>query len=384
MAGKEDFYDLLGVSKDASQEEIKKAYRKLSKTYHPDINKESNAEDKFKKISEAYEVLGDEQKRAAYDQYGHAATDPNFGAGGGFGGSAGGFGGGGFEDIFDQFFGGGGGGRRRSPNAPRQGEDLQYVMDLEFEEAIFGKETTIRYNREEACENCDGSGAKPGTSPQTCSKCHGAGAVNVERNTPFGRVMTQQVCPVCNGTGKEIKEKCPVCHGEGHTKQQHSVKVTVPAGVEDGNQMRLQNQGDVGENGGPYGDLYVIFRVKASNTFDRRGSEIYYELPINMVQATLGDELEVPTVHGKVKFKIPAGTQPGTTFRLKGKGAPRLRGAGNGDQHIKVKVVVPDTLTEDQADHLRKFAEASDYDDVVEQGDSSFFSKVKDAFKDKR
>lgn len=386
MAEKEDFYDLLGVSKDASQDEIKKAYRKLSKKYHPDINKEDNAEDKFKKISEAYEVLSDEQKRAAYDQYGHASTDPNFGAGGGFGGGfgGGGFGGGGggFEDIFEQFFGGGG--RRRNPNAPRQGEDLQYVMDLEFEEAIFGKETTIRYNRQEECDNCNGSGAKPGTSPQTCSTCHGAGQVNAERNTPFGRVMTQQVCPTCNGTGKEIKEECPVCHGDGHTKKQHSVKVTVPAGVEDGNQMRLQNQGDAGENGGPYGDLYVIFRVKASKTFERRGSEIYYELPINMVQATLGDELEVPTVHGKVKFKIPAGTQPGTTFRLKGKGAPRLRGTGNGDQHIKVKVVVPDKLTEDQADHLRKFAQASDYDEVVEQGDSSFFSKVKDAFKDKR
>jgi len=385
MAEKEDFYDLLGVSKDASQDEIKKAYRKLSKKYHPDINKADDAEDKFKKISEAYEVLSDEQKRAAYDQYGHASTDPNFGAGGGFGGGfgGGGFGGGGgFEDIFEQFFGGGG--RRRNPNAPRQGEDLQYVMDLEFEEAIFGKETTIRYNRQEECDNCNGSGAKPGTSPQTCSTCHGAGQVNAERNTPFGRVMTQQVCPTCHGTGKEIKEKCPVCHGDGHTKQQHSVKVTVPAGVEDGNQMRLQNQGDAGENGGPYGDLYVIFRVKASKTFDRRGSEIYYELPINMVQATLGDELEVPTVHGKVKFKIPAGTQPGTTFRLKGKGAPRLRGTGNGDQHIKVKVVVPDKLTEAQADHLRKFAQVSDYDEVVEQGDSSFFSKVKDAFKDKR
>ncbi|MDN6385562.1 MAG: molecular chaperone DnaJ [Alkalibacterium sp.] len=383
MAEKEDFYNLLGVSKDASQEEIKKAYRKLSKKYHPDINKEANAEDKFKKISEAYEVLSDKQKRSAYDQYGHASTDPNFGAGGGFGGGAGGgFGGSGFEDIFDQFFGGGG--RRRNPNGPRQGEDLQYVMDLEFEEAIFGKETEIRYKREEECDNCDGSGAKPGTSPQTCSTCQGSGAVNAERNTPFGRVMTQQVCPTCKGTGKEIKEKCSVCHGEGHNKQQHSVNVTVPAGVEDGNQMRLQNQGDAGENGGPYGDLYVIFRVKASKTFDRRGSEIYYELPINMGQATLGDELQVPTVHGKVKFKIPAGTQPGTTFRLRGKGAPRLRGSGNGDQQIKVKVVIPDSLTESQAEHLREFAQAGDYDEVVEQGDSSFFSKVKDAFKDKR
>lgn len=386
MAEKEDFYDLLGVSRDASKDEIKKAYRKLSKKYHPDISDDPNAEEKFKQVSEAYEVLSDDQKRAAYDQYGHASTDPNFGAGGGFGGGFGGqgFGGGGFEDIFDQFFGGGGGRRRRDPNAPRQGEDLQYVMDLEFEEAIFGKETKINYNREEECNTCGGNGAKPGTSPQTCSRCHGSGSVNAERNTPFGRVMTQQACPTCGGSGKEIKEKCDVCGGEGHTKERHSVKVTVPAGVEDGNQMRLQGQGDAGKNGGPYGDLFVVFRVKASKTFQRRGSEIFYELPLNMVQATLGDEIEVPTVHGKVKFKIPAGTQPETTFRLRGKGAPRLRGTGNGDQHITVKIQIPKKLTEEQAEYLRKFAEASDFGEINEQGDHSFFSKVKDAFKDKK
>lgn len=380
MADKQDFYDVLGVSRDASKDEIKKAYRKLSKKYHPDINKEANAEDKFKQVSEAYEVLSDDQKKAAYDQYGHASTDPNFGAGGGFGG--GGFGGGGFEDIFEQFFGGGGG-RRHNPNAPRQGEDLQYVMDLEFEEAVFGKEETIRYNREEVCDTCTGSGAKPGTSPKTCSHCRGAGSVNVERNSPFGRVMTQQTCPTCNGTGKEIVEKCTSCHGAGHNKKQHSVKVTVPAGVEDGNQMRLQNQGDAGTNGGYYGDLYVIFRVKASDIFERRGPEIYLDFPINLVQATLGDEVEVPTVHGKVKFKIPAGTQPGTNFRLKGKGAPRLRGTGNGDQQIKVTVQVPKKLSEEQVEHLRNFAKASNYDEITEQGDSSLFSKFKDAFKDK-
>lgn len=384
MAEKRDFYDLLGISKDASKEEIKKAYRKLSKKYHPDISEDPDAEKKFKEVSEAYEVLSDEQKRAAYDQYGHASTDPNFGAGGGFGGGfngAGGFGGG-FEDIFDQFFGGGGRGRR-NPNAPRQGEDLQYVMDLEFEEAIFGKETTIHYNHEEECHTCGGNGAKPGTSPQTCSRCNGSGSINAERNTPFGRVMTQQACPTCNGTGQEIKEKCEDCYGAGHKKERHSVNVTVPAGVEDGNQMRLQGQGDAGKNGGPYGDLYVIFRVKASDTFERRGSEIYYELPINIVQATLGDEVSVPTVHGKVKFKIPAATQPETTFRIRGKGAPRLRGTGNGDQHIKVKVVIPKKLSQEQAKHLREFAEASDFGDIQEQADNSFFSKVKDAFKDK-
>lgn len=386
MAGKEDFYDLLGVSKDASKDEIKKAYRKLSKKHHPDISKEANADEKFKQITEAYEVLSDEQKRAAYDQYGHASTDPNFGAGGGFGGGfgggAGGFGGGGFEDIFDQFFGGGGR-RSRNPNAPMQGDDLQYVLDLKFEEAIFGKETTVRYKREEECHNCGGDGAKPGTSPQTCSQCGGAGAINVERNTPFGRVMTQQACPTCSGTGQEIKEKCEVCHGSGHTKEQHSVKVTVPAGVEDGNQMRLQGQGDTGKNGGPYGDLYVVFRVAGSKDFDRRGAEIYYELPINMVQAALGDELQVPTVHGKVKFKIPAGTQPGTTFRLRGKGAPRLRGTGNGDQHITINVEIPKDINDQQAEQLRKFAQVSNYDEVVEQDEGTFFSKVKDVFKDK-
>lgn len=384
MATKEDYYDILGVSKSASDDEIKKAYRKLSKKYHPDINKEPDAEDKFKQITEAYEVLSDSNKRAAYDQYGHASTDPNFGGGGGFGGfgqggfAGGGSGFGGFEDIFEQFFGGGG--RSYNPNAPRQGDDLQYSMDLEFEEAIFGKETTIRYNRQDECQTCSGSGAKPGTSPVTCSKCSGTGSIQVERQTPLGRVMTRQTCDVCQGTGQEIKEKCDTCHGAGLVTDRHSVKVTVPAGVEDGNQMRLQGQGDAGKNGGPYGDLYIVFRVKPSDTFERRGSEIYYELPINFVQATLGDEIQVPTVHGKVKFKIPAGSQPDTTFRLKGKGAPRLRGSGFGDQHIRIKVIIPDSLSDEQADLLRQFAEASGVE-VDEQGDDSFFGRVKDAFR---
>ncbi len=379
---KRDYYEVLGVSKSATDDEIKKAYRKLSKKYHPDINKDPDADEKFKEIAEAYEVLSDSNKRAAYDQYGHASTDPNFGAGGGFSGGFGGFGGGGgfggFDDIFDSFFGGGG--RSSNPNAPRQGDDLQYSLDLEFEEAIFGKETTIRYNREEECGTCHGSGAKPGTEPVTCSKCHGAGSINVEVNTPLGRVMTRKTCDVCHGTGKEIKEKCPTCHGSGHVKDRHSVKVTVPAGVEDGNQMRLNGQGEAGINGGPYGDLYVVFRVKPSKTFERNGAEIYYELPINFVQATLGDEVQVPTVHGNVKLKIPAGTQTGTNFRLKGKGAPRLRGAGNGDQHVKVKLETPKQLNHKQAELLRQFAKESNIS-IKEQGDGSFFNKVKDVFK---
>lgn len=381
---KRDYYEILGVSKSATDPEIKKAYRKLSKQYHPDINKEADADAKFKEITEAYEVLSDGNKRAAYDQYGHASTDPNFGAGGGgFGGGfgGGGFGGGGFEDIFESFFGGGGG-RAANPNAPRQGEDLQYRMDLEFEEAIFGKETTIQYNREAECKTCHGDGAKPGTHPVTCSKCHGSGTLNVERNTPLGRVMTRQTCDVCQGTGKEIKEKCPTCYGSGHVKEKHSVKVTVPAGVEDGNQMRLNGQGEAGKNGGPYGDLYVVFRVKSSDLFDRDGSEIYYELPISFIQAALGDEVEVPTVHGKVKLKIPAGTQTGINFRLKGKGAPRLRGAGNGDQHVKIKIITPKDLSSEQKRILHEFAKESGIE-VTEQ-DESLFGKVKDAFKKDR
>lgn len=385
MAAKKDFYDVLGVSKDASDQELKKAYRQLSKKYHPDINKDPGAEDTFKEIQEAYETLSDADKRSAYDQYGHASTDPNFGGGfggGGFGGGGfgGGFGGGGFEDIFEQFFGGGG--RTVDPNAPRQGEDLQYVMDLEFEEAIFGKSTTISYNREEICKTCGGDGAKPGTKPVTCHKCQGSGTIQVERQTPLGRVMTRQVCDVCGGSGQEIKEKCQTCYGSGHTKQRHSVKVTVPAGVEDGNQMRLQGQGNAGINGGPYGDLYVVFQVKPSTQFERRGSEILYELTINFVQASLGDEVEVPTVHGKVKLKIPAGTQSGTNFRLKGKGAPRLRRSGNGDQHVKVNVEIPKKLDSAQADLLRKYADVSGMK-LTEQADESFFDKVKDVFRDK-
>ncbi|MDE1549051.1 molecular chaperone DnaJ [Jeotgalibaca caeni] len=377
---KRDYYEILGVSKDASDDEIKKAYRKLSKKYHPDINKEPDASDRFKEVAEAYEVLSDSQKRAAYDQYGHASTDPNFGGGyGGFGGGAGGFDGftGGFDDIFETFFGGGGG-RGRSYNAPRQGADLQYRLHLKFEEAIFGKKETIRYAREEICGTCDGSGAKPGTQPKTCSKCHGSGAMQVERNTPFGRVMTQTVCDVCQGTGKEIVEKCQTCRGNGHVEKEHSVNVTIPAGVEDGQQLRLAGQGEVGSNGGPYGDLYVIFSVEESDIFDREGAEIYYVQPISFAQAALGTEVEVPTVHGNVKLKIPAGTQTGTNFRLKGKGAPRLRGNGQGDQHVKVTIVTPKNLNDKQREALHAFAEASG--DSVSHEEGGFFDKMRDAF----
>lgn len=241
----------------------------------------------------------------------------------------------------------------------------------------------IKYNREEICHTCGGNGAKPGTQPTTCHKCHGAGTINVERQTPLGRVMSRQTCDVCHGTGKEIKEPCPTCHGSGHEKKAHSVKVNVPAGVEEGQQMRLAGQGEAGENGGPFGDLYVVFRVEESDIFDREGSEIYYELPLSFVQAALGDEVQVPTVHGDVKLKIPAGTQTGTNFRLRGKGAPKLRGGATGDQHVKVKLITPKNLNEQQREALRAFAEAGGIK-VEEQQEDGFFDKFKDAFGGKK
>ncbi|MDR1522301.1 MAG: molecular chaperone DnaJ [Streptococcaceae bacterium] len=381
MASKRDYYEILGLSKGSTEQEIKKAYRKLSKQYHPDINQKAGAEEKFKEISEAYEILSDPQKRAAYDQYGFAGTDPNYN-GGGFSGfssqdfsgfSSSGFGG--FEDIFESFFGGGK--RSSSSNTARAGSDLQYSVNLTFEEAIFGVEKEIRYAREDECHMCLGSGAKPGTSPITCSKCHGTGQINVERQTPLGRMVSQQVCSVCHGTGKEIKEKCSTCHGTGHKSRQHKVKVNVPAGVENGQQMRLQNQGEAGSNGGPYGDLYVIFRVAESDTFKRDGSEIFYELSLNFPQVALGDEVAVPTVHGDVKLKIPAGTQTGTNFRLRGKGAPKLRGSGHGDEHVVVKVVTPKNLNQKQKEALREFAKVSGYKYPNENKNESFFDKFK-------
>ncbi|MDR0847103.1 MAG: molecular chaperone DnaJ [Lactobacillales bacterium] len=364
MASKQDFYDLLGVSRGASDAEIKKAYRKLSKQYHPDINKDAGAEDKFKEISEAYEVLSDEQKRAAYDQYGHAAFEQGGGpggfGGGGFGGfGGGGFEGGGFEDILSSIFGGGGRRQRRDPNAPTQGEDLQYTIDVTFEEAIFGTETEITYMREETCDTCHGNGAKAGTKPETCSECHGSGAVTRVQQTFMGAVQSQTTCPKCHGTGKEIKEKCPTCHGAGHKRGKHKVKVNVPAGVDTGQQMRLGGQGEAGRNGGPYGDLYVVFNVKSSNKgFKRDGFNIHKEVEIDFAQAALGAEIEVETVRGAVIQKIPEGTQSGTKFRLKGKGVPMLRGNGTGDQILTVKVVTPKKLNKAQREALKAFAEA--------------------------
>jgi molecular chaperone DnaJ len=367
---KRDYYDVLGVSKDASKDEVKKAYRKLARKYHPDVNKEADASDKFKEATEAFEVLSDPQKKAQYDQFGH--TDPNQG----FGGAGGDFGN--FGDIFDMFFGGGGG--RRNPNAPRQGADLQYTMTVSFEDAVFGKDVDIEIPKEETCDTCDGSGAKKGTSPETCSHCGGSGQLNVEQNTPFGRVVNRRVCNHCQGTGKFIKHKCSDCRGAGKVKRNQKINVKIPAGIDDGQQLRVSGQGEPGVNGGPAGDLYVVFNVRSHEFFERAGDDIYCEMPLTYTQAALGDEIEVPTLTGKIKLKIPAGTQTGTSFRLKGKGVPNVRGYGQGDQHVKVRVITPKNLSEDQKELLRKLAELSGNDSPDEQNES-IFSKVKRAFK---
>ena len=373
-----EYYDRLGVSKDASQDEIKRAYRKMSKKYHPDINKEPGAEEKYKEVQEAYETLSDDQKRAAYDQYGPDGANAGFGGQGGFGGFDGGAGFGGFEDIFSSFFGGG---AARNPNAPRQGDDLQYRVNLSFEEAVFGAEKEVHYNREATCKTCSGSGAKPGTSPVTCGRCHGQGVINVDTQTPLGVMRRQVTCDVCHGTGQEIKDPCQTCHGTGHEKQSHKVSVKIPAGVETGQQIRLAGQGEAGFNGGPYGDLFVIINVNPSDKFTRDGSTIYYTLNISFVQAALGDTVEVPTVHGNVEMTIPAGTQTGKTFRLKGKGAPCLRGGSQGDQHVTVKIVTPTKLNDAQKEALLAFAKASGDEKIAPQK-KGFFNKVKDALED--
>jgi molecular chaperone DnaJ len=366
---KRDYYEVLGLDKNASGDEVKKAYRKLARQYHPDVNKEADAETKFKEVKDAYETLSDPQKKAHYDQFGH--TDPNQGFGGG-GADFGGFG-----DIFDMFFGGGGG--SRNPNAPRQGNDLQYGLRLSFEEAVFGKDTEIQIPTEESCGTCHGSGAKPGTKPETCTHCKGSGQLNVEQNTPFGRIVNRRVCNHCSGTGKIIKEKCNTCHGAGKVRKNKKISIKVPAGVDNGQQIRMAGHGEPGANGGPAGDLYVVFQVAEHEFFERDGDDIYCEMPLTFIQVALGDEIEVPTLYGKVKLKIPAGTQTGTNFRLRGKGVKNVHGRGQGDQHIQVKVITPKNLTEKQKQLLRDFSEISGT--LPDEQQDGFFDKMKRAFK---
>lgn len=394
MAEKRDYYEVLGVDKNASDADIKKAFRKLARKYHPDVNPgDKDAEAKFKEINEAYDVLSNAEKRQQYDQFGHDA--PNFGAGGfgGFGG--GGFGGsadfGDLGDIFNMFFGGGGGAGAQA-NSPRQGADLRYDLTLSFEDAVFGCKKTITVDRWVTCSTCGGSGAKPGTSAETCSRCHGTGRVTSMQQTPFGRMQTQTTCPECGGRGKVIKEKCPDCGGTGRKRESKTLEVNVPAGVDNGTRLRMAGEGEAGENGGPSGDLYIYIRVRPHEIFTRDDTDIYMEQKINVAQAALGDEIEVPTLEGRIKFTIPAGVQSGARFRLKGKGVKGMRSYGKGDQYVTVIVETPKNLTDEQRQLFEKLADSLErFDGQSAKGvrrtekkkeDKGFFDKMKDLFTD--
>ena len=357
MADKRDYYEVLGVSKDASQDDIKKAFRKLTKENHPDLHPGDKAcEERFKEGNEAYEVLSDPDKRKKYDQFGFAAFDPNAGAGaGGFGGFDG-FGGfGGFGDIFGDIFGFGGG-TRANPNAPRKGESLRATVNISFEEAAFGCKKEVTVGRVEQCPDCRGTGCAPGTTPEICPDCKGTGSVTVSQRTPFGVMQSSSVCTKCRGTGKIIHQPCKTCRGMGNIRRQHKIEINIPAGIDDGQTISKPGAGNAGANGGPAGDLLVTVIVKPHPRFERDGTSVLLEQEISYAQAALGAEVEVPTLDGKVKLTIPEGTQPGAVFRLRGKGIPYLRGSGRGDQFVSVTVKVPKNLTGSQKELLRQFA----------------------------
>ncbi len=359
MAEKRDYYEVLGLKKGASEDEIKKAYRKLAKENHPDLHPGDRAcEERFKEIGEAYEVLSDPEKKERYDQYGHAAFDPNSGFGGGFG-DFGDFGD--LGDILGNIFGGGFGfgGAARSRTAPQKGESLRVRLAIGFEEAAFGCAKEITIPRIEDCEDCGGTGCKSGTSAESCPDCGGTGQVRVQQRTPFGVMASTADCRRCGGTGKLIKDPCPKCSGKGKVRRQRTISVNIPAGIDDGQTISLRGQGHAGVNGGPKGDLLITVSVRAHPLFERDGSSILYEMPISFVQAALGAEVEVPTLDGKVKYTIPEGTQTGTTFRLRGKGIPYLNGSSRGDQYVTVNIETPKNLTKEQKELLRKFGEAT-------------------------
>ena len=379
MADKRDYYEVLGVQKGASDDEIKKAYRKLAKQYHPDLNKDNpDAEAKFKEAAEAYDVLSDSEKRSRYDQFGHAGVDPNqgFGGGGGFGG----FGGFDMGDIFESFFGGGfGGGGRSRRNGPVRGDDIQQAVELTFEEAAFGCKRKVNIIRAENCEECGGSGAKKGTSPVTCSKCGGTGQMRTVQNTPFGQFASTTTCNACGGRGSKITDPCPKCNGSGHIRKSRELEVNIPAGIDHGQTVSVRGQGEAGLRGGPAGDLLITVYVKKNNVFTRDGNNVHIEVPITFVQATLGCEIEIPTIDGKVTQKIPEGTQHGTKFRLKEKGIPSIRNGARGDQYVRIVVEVPKNLSSRQREILEEFAKESNEKNYNQR--KKFSEKIKDYFK---
>lgn len=360
MAEKRDYYEVLGIPKGASEDEIKKAYRKLAKQYHPDLNKDNpDAAEKFKEIGEAYSVLSDSEKRSRYDQFGHAGVDPNYGAGGG-----GGFGGfsdfdmGDLGDIFGSFFGGGfGGGSRR--NGPVRGRDIQQYIKISFEEAVFGCTKNVSVTRRENCDDCGGSGAKKGTSPETCPTCHGSGQVRQVQQTPLGQFQTTTNCRTCGGKGQIIKEPCAKCGGTGKVRRTKNIEIKIPAGIDNGETVSVRGRGEAGSRGGPNGDLLITVQITPHKLFRREGTDVYLDVPITFVQAALGCEMDIPTLDGSVKHKIPEGSQNGDQFRFRGKGIPNIRTGVRGDQFVKITVEVPKNLTSKQREILQSFAEES-------------------------
>lgn len=384
MADKRDYYEVLGVSKDASSDDLKKAYRKLAKQYHPDMNPgDKTAETKFKEVNEAYEVLNDPAKRQRYDQFGHVGVDPSYG-GGGAGYSGGGFGGFDVGDIFESFFGGGfsgfgGSSRTRNPNGPIRGNDINVTLGLSFMEAAKGCKQQIQVQRLEKCDTCGGSGAKSGTTAETCTECGGTGQVKVSQRTPIGVIQTTRTCSKCSGKGKVIKEPCSDCRGMGRVRHTRTLEVSVPAGIDDGQTFVLRGQGDQGINGGPAGDVNIMVTLRPDTLFERDGFDVWCDIPITFSQAVLGDEITVPTIDGKVKYTVPEGTQSGTVFRLRNKGIQYVNGRGRGDQYVKVNIEVPRNLTGKQKEALRKFEELSTEKNYEKR--RSFFDKLKDAMK---
>ncbi len=378
---KRDYYEVLGVGKTASDDELKKAYRKLAKQYHPDMNPgNKDAEAKFKEVNEAYEVLSDKDKRAKYDQFGHAGVDPNFGAGG-FGGGFGGFDMGDIDlgDIFGSFFGGGFGGQRQAnPNAPKKGAAVRVSITISFAEAMSGCEKELNVSRMENCESCGGTGCAPGATAEICPDCRGSGQVRIQRGGGGFAFTTTAPCSKCRGTGKIIHQPCPDCRGNGQVRRQRKIKVRVPAGIYDGQTISMRGQGSGGENGGPAGDLLVNVAVLPDPRFQREGNDLYMDRAVSFTQAALGAELEIDTIDGKVKYNLPAGTQPGTVFRLRGKGAPSVSGRGRGDQYVTVQVQVPTNLTGQQKDALLAYAQ------TMGEGTPAPASPVKDFFAGKK
>ncbi len=364
-----DYYEVLDVPRNASSDELKQAFRKLARQFHPDVNPSPEAEERFKEINEAYAVLSDTEKRAAYDRFGHAGVQgaggvPDFSAMD-------------FADLFGEFFGFGRGfGSRRSPNAPRRGADLEYLVTLDFEEAIFGVEKEIEITRDEVCETCSGTGAEPGTSPVRCATCNGAGEVRHTSQSFFGSVVQVSTCPACQGRGETISTPCHTCEGRGLQRKMLQKLVSIPSGVDTGNQIRLTGEGQPGANGGPHGHIYLRIKVRPHRFFRRRKDDILLDLNVNVAQAVLGAEIEVPTVDGPAELSIPAGTQPGKIFRMRSKGVPHLRGSGRGDQLVLINVEIPKRLTGDQRELFERLAESMGSE--VRPQERSFLDRLKD------